>query len=118
MNEQVLDLKEVLERVQDDRELLLELLDIFFEDYPKKMKDIRTALQKKDTAQIQDLAHSMKGASGNVSAKKIHASFLAIVQMAKNSNFKAMEDSLGVLDGQFAELQSYCAQVKENFKSK
>ena len=33
MSEEIIDLKEVLERVQDDRELLNELLDIYQEDF-------------------------------------------------------------------------------------
>lgn len=118
MEEEILDLKEVLERVQDDRELLLELLDIFFEDYPKKIQEMRKSLRANNVSQVQDLAHSMKGASGNISAKKIYASFLTIEQMAKNNNLKAVEETLRVLDGQFAELQKHCSQLKEDFKSK
>ena len=38
MSEEILDLKEVMERVQDDKELLLELFDIFITDYSEKRK--------------------------------------------------------------------------------
>ena len=36
MAEDIIDLPDVLERVQDDKELLLELLDIFQEDFVSK----------------------------------------------------------------------------------
>ena len=65
MSDEVLDLNEFLERVQDDKELLLELLDIFSDDYQKKRVQLEEAVNKNDSEQIKSVAHSLKGASGN-----------------------------------------------------
>ena len=40
MNDDAIDMKEVMDRVQDDRELLIELLQIFSDDYAQKKKDV------------------------------------------------------------------------------
>jgi len=53
MSEEIIDLKDVLERVQDDKELLDELLDIYQEDFVQKRQALgkplprRTSLKSK-----------------------------------------------------------------------
>ena len=42
----IIDLKDALERVQDDKELLFELFSIFQEDFPGKRDSIWAAFQK------------------------------------------------------------------------
>ena len=93
MNDDVVDLKEALERVQDDKELLLELFDIFLGDCTKKIEIIRQAIEKKDLNQLKDTAHSLKGASGNISAKKLYNSFLTMEQIKAAIQFAASQVS-------------------------
>lgn len=118
MNQDVIDLAEVLERVQNDRELLIELFDIFSEDYPAKVVAIKEAVEKKDFIQIRDVAHSMKGASGNISAKKVNASFLKIEQMAKNNILTGIEEALKELAENLQEFKLYSTKLKEDLKKK
>ena len=116
MSQEVIDLNEVLERVQNDRELLIELLDIFLEDCPAKVNAIEEALEKNDFAQLRDIAHSMKGASGNISAKRIYELFLQIEQMTKNNDISAIPQCLKELDAQLQDLRAYRLKLKEDFK--
>ena len=44
MSEEIIDLKEVLERVQDDKELLDELFDIYQEDFVQKRQALGEAI--------------------------------------------------------------------------
>ena len=116
MSEEIVDLKEVLERVQDDRELLLELFDIFIEDYPNKLNAIKQASQKKDFEALRDAAHSMKGASGNLSAKRLYAIFLKIEQTAKSNSMDGLEGILKEVEGAFLDFKNHAAKLKEDFK--
>ena len=116
MSDEVIDLKEVLERVQDDRELLLELFDIFIEDYPGKLGAIKQATAKKDFEALRDAAHSMKGASGNLSAKKLYAHFLKVEQLAKTNNMDGMESLLAEIERAFSDFKDYAAKFKADFK--
>ena len=116
MNQEIVDLPEVLERVQNDRDLLLELLDIFLNDCPSKIKAIRGAVQNKDFETLKELSHSMKGASGNISAKKINAVFLVIEQKAKARTLEGLDGVLQELDGHINDLRSYSLHLKEEFK--
>ncbi len=51
MVEEIIDLKDVLERVQDDKELLGELFDIYLEDFVVKRKALGDAIAAGDIAQ-------------------------------------------------------------------
>ena len=116
MDQDVVDLPEVLERVQNDRELLLELLAIFLNDCPSKIKAIHEAVKTKDFEKLKEVAHSMKGASGNISAKKINAAFLAIEQKAKTPTLEGIDGILKELEGHINDLRSYALKLKEEFK--
>ncbi len=116
MSEEVLDLEEVLERVQDDKELLLELFDIFQEDYEQKRRQIGQATVQKDFEQLKNIAHSLKGASSNISAKRIYSLFAEIERMAVRGDMKAIEEVLVNADREYAALQSAIEKCKKEFR--
>lgn len=116
MSEEIIDLKEFLERVQDDRELLIELLDIYEQDFAEKRRAIEGAVQKKDFDQIRSVAHSLKGSSGNISAKPIHACWLKIEQLAKSNDVSGIPETLQQIDGLFDQLKKFVIQLKQDLK--
>ena len=116
MSEEIIDLREFMERVQDDRDLMIELLDIFQQDFAEKRKVIDGAVQSKNFEQIRSIAHSLKGSSGNISAKTMHASWFQIEQLAKNSDVIGIAEVLGQLDKMFKELETYAIRLKSELK--
>ncbi len=110
MSDDAIDMKEVMERVQDDRELLIELLQIFSDDYVQKKKMLDEAVIKNDFDQVRNIAHGLKGASGNISAKKLRISFADLGQMAKDRNFSKAKETLDLIDRQFNELKDFAAK--------
>lgn len=117
MSEEILDLPELLERVQDDKELLLELLDIFKEDYKTKRKSLQEAIVKKDYDQVRGIAHSLKGASGNISAKEVRLVFLTLEEMGKKSDVTGAENILVDLDKKMTVLLKRFDEVKKQLNS-
>ncbi len=115
MNESVLDLKEFLDRVQDDKDLLLELLDIFDADFKVKRKLLKIAVEKKDFEEIRGIAHSFKGASGNISAKSLRIVCMKLEDMGKNQNISGIDELLVDLDKQFDLLLIAMAETKKEF---
>ena len=114
MNDNPIDLTEFLERVQDDKDLLLELLDIFQEDYQEKRRGLGDAAAKKDLEGIKTIAHSLKGASGNISARGIHTCCLKIEQAAKAGDANISEQLI-LLDQCFSEVQGHIERIKKDF---
>ncbi|MBF0595150.1 MAG: Hpt domain-containing protein [Candidatus Omnitrophica bacterium] len=112
---QVIDLKDVLERVQDDKELLLELFDIFTEDFNSKRDQFWKALEKHDLVAFQHLAHGLKGATGNISAQQMHENCVNLDKMGKEGNMLNAKPALELLDRQFAEFKVEAARLKAQF---
>ncbi len=116
MSDEILDLPEVMERVQDDKELLLELFDIFINDYTEKRKLIEQAVAVNDVNQVVNIGHSLKGATGNISAKLIRGTFAKLENMGKSGSLAGVKETLAVLDQQFSDLQNRINQIRAEFK--
>ncbi len=115
MSEDIIDLKDVLERVQDDKELLLELLDIYEEDFVNKRTELESAVKAADATRIKEVAHAMKGAAGNISARPMHAVCLQIEQLAKVNDIAAVGNLLKDIDGYFARIKANKEKLKQEF---
>ena len=112
MSDDVIDLNEFLERVQEDKELLVELLDIFMEDYGEKRVLLEDALSNSNYEEVKNIAHSLKGASGNISAKPLREIFLQLEAMGDKKDFSAWKELLSDLDQRFESLTSRIGQLK------
>ena len=113
MSDQILNLPEFLERVQNDNELLLELLDIYIEDFQLKRPLMADAVSNKDSEELRSLAHSLKGASGNISAKILQGIFTSIEENSKQNNIEGMEETFKELDKQFADLLTRIDEIRK-----
>ena len=116
MDKSILDIKDVLERVQDDWELLMELLDIFSEDYTEKREVLNELIQEKNFEEVRNIAHSIKGAAGNISAKSIHATCEKIEKLAEGDDLTTVKGLLPQLDKQFVDLQGCIEELKKGKK--
>ncbi len=112
MNEDILDLNDVMNRIQDDKELLMELLDIFQEDYLEKEKLIHAAIGNRNAGALKDIAHALKGASGNISARSLQASFSQMEKSAEANDLDDIRRLMPQVEKQFKELQAVIAQMK------
>lgn len=116
MADDVLDLPEFLERVQDDKELLLELFDIFIEDFKLKRVQLTQAIEQKNFAQIRAIAHSLKGSTGNISAKLLRLTCIKLEELGQANSLAGIQDQLITLDKQFQDLVNRIVIVKKELK--
>ncbi|PKP57109.1 hypothetical protein CVT91_11420 [Candidatus Atribacteria bacterium HGW-Atribacteria-1] len=77
-----------LEMVDGDKEFLKELVEIFISDYPQKLTKIYQAIKEKDFKAISEAAHSLKGASGNLSLARVYKLSFELEKMAKDRVLK------------------------------
>jgi GAF domain-containing protein/HPt (histidine-containing phosphotransfer) domain-containing protein len=54
--------------VDGDKHLMVELSQIFLEDYPIRMAEVRNAIDRGDAGQLERAAHCLKGALGTIAA--------------------------------------------------
>lgn len=62
-----IDLRDVMERLEGDQSLLDELLVLFLADCPPKLDELGRALELKDMDSVRALGHALKGAAANLS---------------------------------------------------
>ena len=87
MSEVIIDREDLMERIGGDMELLEELLELFDEDYPELMGEIRSAVDSRDGEKLKRSAHTLKGAVGNFAAIKAHHLAYQLEKMGENNDF-------------------------------
>lgn len=80
-----LDLDHLREQVSDDRELLREIVLLFFEETELQMRQLKEAIAAQDYDTLGRVAHSLKGSFSGLHAHiaRIHAQDLEIAVMKK-----------------------------------
>ena len=78
MDERPVDLEVALRWLGGDRHLLLELVDLFVEDIPKRVIGLREASTTLDVHEIERLAHSLKGSAAILGATGVQAAALTL----------------------------------------
>jgi HPt (histidine-containing phosphotransfer) domain-containing protein len=97
------DMAELLERLENDRELLRDLLAIFKEDFPCHLRALREAAKNGDMKNLSALSHTLKGMFYNIAANRAAAASAQLEQVAR------AEESAGLP----AALQRFEIEVSE-----
>lgn len=113
MSEEIIDVPEFMDRVQEDKDLLKELLDIFVEDFEQKRIKLTEAVASKDFETIKSIAHSVKGASGNISAKPLREVCIVLETKGKERDAAGLTVLLQDLDRQYTALKKRIVTLKE-----
>ncbi|HUJ32367.1 MAG TPA: response regulator [Candidatus Acidoferrum sp.] len=87
----VMDVAAALERLDGDRELLEEVAHLFAEEWPKSVAEIESALAAGDLPLLQRLAHSLKGASANVGAKRVSSAALELETLSRAGKLEKLQ---------------------------
>ena len=89
------DIDEGLARVGGNRKLYLKLLNDFAGNYQLNAAAIRTAISEQRMDEARRLAHTLKGVSGNISAKGV---FALSEQVEKTLSLESISDCGALLD--------------------
>ena len=114
MSKDIIDVDDALDRVQDDKELFLELLDIFQEDYVEKRRHLGQFVAANDLEQAANTAHSLKGAAGNISAGGVNKICAQIEQLAEDKTSTDYPGLLKKLDEQYRLLDERIKIIKKD----
>lgn len=85
---------EVLERIGGDTEFLEELLNIFFLEFQEKKSQIEVALARANFSLIQEIGHSLKGASANLSLPSLRSDASALEAAGRDKNIERARQAL------------------------
>jgi len=109
---QPVDLETALKRMEGDRELFDELLNIFINHVPSLLNDLRSAVGKDDSESVRITAHSLKGAASNICAEPTRAIAERIELMSKAGHMKNVEGALSELEESINNLKDYMGKLE------
>ncbi len=112
MSEAVIELNDVLHRLQGDKELLVELVKIFLDDAPGQFKKAKQLIGDGNFDELVDTAHSVKGAALNVGAEKLARSFREMEEAAKQKDLAEAKKVFKRASVELKELKKYLPQLK------
>jgi HPt (histidine-containing phosphotransfer) domain-containing protein len=102
----LLDLARVLDRVGGDQDLLKEIAEIFLEEYPGLLQEIREAVKSGDSQRLERAAHSLKGSVSNFGVQPATQAALQLEQLGRRGQVKGSAEALTVLERQLRLLDS------------
>jgi len=105
-----IDRAEALERIGGDPDFLKELLGIYSEEFLLRAKELRPALNGQEFQTIQELGHSLKGSSANLSLPGLRQAAMDIETAGREKNIQKAKESFACLEKEFEKLKKHLAQ--------
>jgi two-component system sensor histidine kinase/response regulator len=93
-----LNLPELLVRVDNDRDLLRELIDIFKEEFPRLLRQLQANILDGDRKSVENTCHGLKGMLSGLSAMRAAAVAERLEQLGRDGDFSALKDLVAVLE--------------------
>ncbi|MEJ5365574.1 MAG: response regulator [Desulfosoma sp.] len=107
----VLDWDELVDRLAGDMDLSWEVLSEFVESLPERLAEIEEAVRRADAGLVKRLAHTLKGASANISARRLSEAALAVEQAASRGDTGSWDGLYAVLKEQADRLRMAVHEV-------
>ena len=93
----VFDKDEALKMFDDDVAFLKELVEIFINDAPGHMSEIKEAVDSRNSKALDKSAHKLKGAVANIGKNVTTDTAFKLETMGKESNLDGVEDVFDTL---------------------
>jgi two-component system sensor histidine kinase/response regulator len=115
-SEPVWNLAELLERVDNDQELLRELLNIFKEDFPQTIQSLQSAVNSEDLKNSSRLSHTLKGMLSSLGATPAAAAAAKLEALSSAGETASLKGAFNALEAEahrlLPELEAYMAEVR------
>jgi two-component system sensor histidine kinase/response regulator len=102
---EILDKAALLARVDGDKQLLAQIIEIFLEECPKQVREIRDAVAARDAPSLARLAHKLKGSVGNFAAQRAFEAALRLETICRKGDLSYVEEVSAQLEAEIGRLQ-------------
>jgi PAS domain S-box-containing protein len=110
--EQILDLDAALGRVDGDRELLVEMADLFLDEYPRLLTTLRDAVAHGNAQTAAYAAHTLKGSVANFAAMPSFTAAQKLERIARQGDLTQAHAAFADLEAQLTRLKPVLANLK------
>jgi len=104
-----IDYPSALARIGDDASFLSELLELYTLDFEAKCQKLGSAIEAEDFPAIQELGHSLKGASANLSLPFLQRASYDMETAGRDKDIQKAQESLSELQKEFTNLKDFIA---------
>lgn len=116
---QVLDMQVVEELLSltdnGDPELLLDLINLFLDDGPAKIRSIVEGLEARDFDRMERAAHSLKGSAGNLGAQRLQHTCEQMQQATRSHQFEMVRTLAPLLESQFGDARQALEDLRRRY---
>lgn len=103
--------KEIIDKAMDwvadyGEEFLIELIDVYLDDTPVRLAQLRQALDGGDTETVTREAHTLKSSSANVGAMTLSAVARQVELAGRNGQLESLSAEVSRLSDVFARVKS------------
>jgi HPt (histidine-containing phosphotransfer) domain-containing protein len=98
-----------------DKEIVVEIIDIFLNEYEERLSTIKKAIEDKDFSNLKFHAHSLKGVVANFSAPDVQAKAKELEDKGTNSIDENLYENYEELDKLVRSMAEEITVLKENF---
>jgi two-component system sensor histidine kinase/response regulator len=113
-SEQIFDKTKALENLGGDMDLLKEIIEIFLDDFPNQIKQIREGILTGDAEVVEHAAHSLKGSVANFAAKRAYDAAYRLEVLGREGNLGEANEALGDLDKEIEEMKNALNELVED----
>jgi HPt (histidine-containing phosphotransfer) domain-containing protein len=92
-------------------DVLADILTLFLEEVPKKIRTLQAALEANDAAQVARLAHSLKGSTGNLGAHAMLDVCRRIDDLAKSGDLARVAPLIANLTSEYHRVELEIRQL-------
>jgi len=109
----ILNMKTLMQRVGDDKEIANEILEMFIDTIPELIDNLKAAISQGNSDLLIKTSHEIKGISGNISAEKLAETAAQLESYGKKNDFDNCKEILPIFDKEFEELRVEIKQLLE-----
>ena len=91
----------------DDREFFSDLFKTYYEDNSTRMDELQSKMNTNDAEAIEKIAHSIKGASGNIGADAMKEFAAELEKMGRESQLNEAPSIIESMTNEFEKIRSY-----------
>ncbi len=99
-----------------DKETILEIIEIFFDEYPGRVKQLNTAIEDQDSELLRTSAHSLKGVISHFYAEEPRNLAKELEKKGAAKDFEGTEQIKDKLLNQIEQMLEELGQIKKNYE--
>lgn len=102
-----MDFPEALDRIGQEKEFLLYLIDLYKQEFLDRFSQLKQSVEKKEFSSIQEIGHSLKGSSANLSLPPLREIFWRMEEAGKNKDLSEAKKLFPLLKEEFERLEKF-----------